>query len=68
MSLVDEAMTDFWGERCEQFDPECPTCVAWAELEMLRMIKRDFLTVSASDSDEVASLQALYASENENRK
>lgn len=26
---VKEAITECWGERCAQFHPLCPTCLAW---------------------------------------
>jgi hypothetical protein len=27
--LVKEAITEWWGERCPDFDPHCRTCLAW---------------------------------------
>lgn len=36
MSLIEEALTDYWGEKCEDFDEDCPRCQAWIEYgEML---------------------------------
>lgn len=33
MSLVEAAVWHVWGERCPNFDPECNTCLAWAEFD-----------------------------------
>lgn len=32
------AVFDTFGERCEQFDPECETCQAWAEIDRLEAL------------------------------
>jgi len=36
MSKIKEAIREYWGERCPDFDPTCPTCQAWAEFDALR--------------------------------
>lgn len=33
--LLCEAITEAFGERCEDFEPECWCCKAWAELDRL---------------------------------
>lgn len=35
-----EAVTEHWGERCADFDPGCPTCQAWAQLDALAAMDR----------------------------
>jgi len=31
-----EAVTEYWGERCRDFDANCCTCRAWQQLDSLR--------------------------------
>lgn len=33
MSRLEEAIKDYWGERCDEYEPECPTCKAWHEYD-----------------------------------
>lgn len=33
MTLVEAAVWHVWGDRCSEFDPECNTCLAWAEFD-----------------------------------
>ena len=35
MNKIEEAITGYWGERCPDHEPECPTCQAWDELDKL---------------------------------
>ena len=28
-------LTEFYGERCKEFDPECPCCLKWKALDDL---------------------------------
>ena len=37
--IVSEAITEYWGERCPDFNPNCPTCKAWAEYEELTTLR-----------------------------
>lgn len=42
MKFTAEAITADWGEKCGDFEPECPTCVTWAmfdEITRLRSIE-----------------------------
>lgn len=32
-SMVEEAMTEYWGPRCTDYDANCPHCQAWAEFD-----------------------------------
>ena len=34
MTPVEAAVWHVWGERCIGFEPECPTCKAWAEFDL----------------------------------
>lgn len=35
MNLIEEAITEHWGERCLDHEPECPVCKAWGQLDNL---------------------------------
>lgn len=35
MNKIEEAITEHWGERCPDHEPECPTCQAWTEYDKL---------------------------------
>lgn len=35
---VQEAMTDYWGERCSDHEAECPTCQAWGEYSTMKLM------------------------------
>lgn len=43
--LIEQAIVDQWGERCDEFDPDCFTCRAWKSLDFL-----------AANADAVAGL------------
>jgi hypothetical protein len=30
---AEEAMTTYWGEKCPDYNSQCPTCLAWKEFE-----------------------------------
>jgi hypothetical protein len=30
---VEEGMIQYWGEKCPDYDRQCPTCQAWKEFE-----------------------------------
>ena len=30
---AEQEMTDYWGEKCPDYDRLCPTCKAWKEFE-----------------------------------
>ena len=32
---ITEAITAHWGERCPDFEPDCPCCKAWAQYDHL---------------------------------
>lgn len=31
--MIEEAITNWWGVRCDEFEPNCPCCKAWAEFD-----------------------------------
>lgn len=35
MNKIEEAITGYWGEKCKDFDKDCPCCQAWFEYEKL---------------------------------
>jgi hypothetical protein len=34
-SAIHEAVESYWGERCPDHDPDCPTCKAWREYDAM---------------------------------
>ena len=34
--LVKEAMIDYWGEKCPEFENDCGCCIAWKQFEELK--------------------------------
>jgi hypothetical protein len=32
---IHEAVEFYWGERCPEHDPNCPTCKAWREYDIM---------------------------------
>ena len=34
-AMVKEAVTEYWGERCDTFEKGCPCCDAWTQLDAL---------------------------------
>ena len=37
-SKIEEAITEYWGERCPDFDKDCACCQAWKEFDSLMKI------------------------------
>lgn len=35
MNLVEQALTEYWGERCDEYEQGCPVCDAWHEYDNL---------------------------------
>ena len=35
MNLVEEALTEHWGEKCDSYEQGCVVCQAWREYENL---------------------------------
>ena len=33
---VAEAITFYWGERCPDHEPNCPTCAAWVQYDKMK--------------------------------
>lgn len=36
MKLIEQAVKDYWGDRCEDFNHECVCCQAWAEIDIYK--------------------------------
>lgn len=36
MNPIEEALAEYWGNRCPDFDPTCPICTAWAAFDKLK--------------------------------
>lgn len=34
MGLVEQAITEWWGPRCPDYEKGCPVCDAWTEYDM----------------------------------
>lgn len=34
-SLVEDAITEYFGERCDDYDERCACCAAWKEYDLL---------------------------------
>jgi hypothetical protein len=41
MSYISEAVKEHWGARCPDFDADCMTCAAWAEVDTLEALQRE---------------------------
>ena len=37
MNLIERAMLEYWGERCDGYEEGCPVCDAWREYDNLLM-------------------------------
>ena len=55
MKLIKEAVKEYYGKRCPDFEPECVVCQAWAEYDkakqMLNLSKRKRLMRKWVDED-----------------
>lgn len=36
---IKEAVTEWWGERCSDFEPDCSSCQAWAEIDAIEALQ-----------------------------
>ena len=34
--LIAEALRNWWGERCAEFEAGCPNCAAWEQYDYLK--------------------------------
>lgn len=34
MNKIKEAIIDYWGEPCSEYDPDCPTCQVWEQFSL----------------------------------
>lgn len=51
--LIREAITEHFGERCPDFEPECFCCKAWAEYDAL---KKELETAREDALEEAAKI------------
>ena len=42
MNKIEEAMEAQWGERCPDYEPECPCCEAWKEYDEMMVLLEDY--------------------------
>ena len=54
-SAAAEKLADWFGERCDEYDPECSTCRAW---EAFDAVSRDLEAMRAERDAAIATLQA----------
>jgi len=33
MNMIEEAIKNYWGERCPDYDADCVVCQAWKEFD-----------------------------------
>jgi hypothetical protein len=52
---IAEAINDYWGPRCPEFNADCQTCKAWTRYDILRAARADALEEAARVADEIAS-------------
>ena len=38
MKLIKEAVKEYYGKRCPDFEPECVVCQAWAEYDKAKHV------------------------------
>lgn len=43
---LQQAVEDFWGPRCEDFDATCEACQAWRELDQLQQTQHTLAAVA----------------------
>ena len=51
-SMIEEALTHHWGERCPDFDDTCPICQAWGAYDALRKVPGNVLITGQEGCDE----------------
>ena len=39
--LIADAIREYWGERCPDFEPGCPCCRAWIEYDEITRLRAD---------------------------
>ena len=42
-TLLEEAISEYFGERCPDFEPGCPCCRAWAEFDETERLRTALL-------------------------
>lgn len=51
MNLVEQAITEHWGERCDGYEQGCPVCDAWREYDNLVIYGETLNKVSQVDNN-----------------
>ena len=36
VELIEEAIEEYWGDRCDSYHAECACCMAWKQFDRLR--------------------------------
>lgn len=34
-NLIEQAITEYWGERCPDYEPSCPCCITWEQYDVM---------------------------------
>lgn len=59
---IAEAIREHWGEKCGEFEPECPTCQVWAEFAELSRLSALVAEWQKAGAEAEAQMMALYIS------
>jgi len=65
MNVLEVAVTEAFGERCPDYEPECPCCMAWKALDNSERQSKliDELTIALSESADEIETWGAYAAE-----
>lgn len=61
MDRIREALVDYWGEQCPDYDPDCTCCQAWAELSNAESARSNFLIMQGSAANILGKLEKVRA-------
>lgn len=53
--LIKQAVTDFFGERCPDFDHNCWCCQAWVEIDRIEALEAELHALTCGGTCEVAA-------------
>lgn len=57
--LVAEAITEAFGERCPDFEPECHCCKAWAEFDRITTLEAELQKAREVQTNNVSQIARL---------
>ena len=40
MGMIEEAIKNYWGERCPDHDADCVVCQAWQEFDTIEYVQQ----------------------------